>query len=103
MSAREARALTECLFASDNTPEVDGADDLYAVYNEEGQYHIVDLRTRSCTCRDHQYRCSQHREMHCKHVYRVLFREGRPIPEWADRSRIDPLLLRTIEERADDD
>ena len=97
LSAREARALTERLFVVDNTPEVEGADDLFAVYNEEGDYHIVDSRTRSCTCKDHQFRCSQHRDMHCKHVHRVLYREGESIsPSWVDESRVDPLLLEVL-------
>ena len=101
LTKREARALTERLFVTTNAPEVEGADEMFVVYNEAGGRYTVDLRTTSCQCRDHQYRCASVEGMHCKHVHRVLFRTGaKQVPEWIDRSRVDPVLSDRLEDNA---
>ena len=102
LTKREARALTERLLVVPNAPEVEGADEMVAVYNEAGERYTVDLQTRSCQCRDHQYRCASVEGMHCKHVHRALFHTGaKAIPDWIDRSRVDPVLLHRLEDTDD--
>lgn len=96
---RSVRAATERLFARRIGP------DLYEVYNEDGDYYVVDAREPACQCRDFEYRHEDLGEHGCKHVRRILIERGEldiePLLEAG--VRVDPLLVRALEDGDGDD
>lgn len=97
LDERDARALTEYLYAFDDLGWAADADGCWLVYAEGGGEHRVDVETGACDCDDAFYRDPVGG---CKHVRRIEFVTGeREIPAWADRSRIDPWLLEQRAER----
>lgn len=90
---RDIRALTTPMTVIDNAGDVRDADDMYEVTTDSGSAYIVDLRTESCECPDHEYR-----GVRCKHIRRAAFESGRrAIPAWVDFEAVDDQLGEHIE------
>lgn len=89
----DAKALTRpmCVFedvdpSREDLPPVEGVPGFYLVFRDVE--HVVDLRTRSCDCRDFQYRDGD-----CYHIRRAEYAtNSRRIPEWVDDDAIDDRL-----------
>ena len=71
LDPRDVRALTEYLTVLDDVDRAAGDDDLYLVVSQSGREYLVDVRTGTCECADHEYR-----GIHCKHARRVEFATG---------------------------
>lgn len=96
LDSRSISALTELLFAFDDLGWAADAPGCWIVFSETGREYRVDAETGACTCDDAFYRRP---EGGCKHVRRVEFlTRRREIPEWVDRSRVDPWLLEALDE-----
>ena len=89
IDGRDVRALTEYLFVEEFR------DGLYRVYSEDGSFQVVEPDLEACECHDMQFR---NPKGGCKHIRRVRFWTGaRPLPDWADRDAMDPLLVEACE------
>jgi uncharacterized Zn finger protein len=92
LTGDEARALTETMCVVEDDPECFD-DHEVAVYSGSTRYHVNPV-VGFCTCPSDQYHSGP-----CKHRERVAFARGeKPIPAWVDRDRIDPLLLRRLDD-----
>ena len=96
LDRRDTAALTEYMTVLDDVGRARHAPFLYSVTSQSGREYLVDVTTGACECDDAFYRQP---DGGCKHLRRVQFATGRrDIPEWADRSRIDPDLGRHVTE-----
>jgi hypothetical protein len=76
LNERDVRALSQYLTVLDDYGRARDADGLYMVVSESGEEYLVDTRTDTCECPDHEYR-----GVRCKHLRRVAFATGaREIP-----------------------
>ena len=88
LSADAARALTECMTVVVDDPET-WNDAEVAVYSSSGARYTVNVALGWCECPSDQYHDGP-----CKHRFRAAFALGaKEIPSWADRDRVDPVLL----------
>lgn len=88
---RDVRALTEYLAICEDGPG------MYLVMNTDGDAYTVDTESGACTCPDAQHNLRPGET--CKHARRVAYETGaKAIPAWCDRSAIDPLLLRNLDQ-----
>ena len=91
LTGDEARALTECMVVVEDDPECFD-DHEVAVYSGATRYAVNPV-VGFCTCPSDQFHSGP-----CKHRERVAFARGeKPIPQWVDHDRIDPLLLQRLD------
>jgi len=87
---RAADALTSFMTVLEDLPAVAGDSERFAVVSDSGTEYLVDRRSETCTCPDMLHRKPSGG---CRHLQRVRFATGiAVIPEWVDRSAIDPQL-----------
>ena len=84
VDTRDVRAATQYLYTVPYAPK------MYEVYSENGTRYVVDIESKACTCKDHQYR---NPTGGCKHVRRVELALGvRELPDSVSPEDVDPLL-----------
>jgi len=96
IAERTVNALTEAMVVDEHDRQT-WSDREVKVYSGENERYLVHVGALNCTCKDWEYRKP---EGGCKHIRRARYALGLDeVPDWVDRSALDPSLRLRVEER----